>query len=130
MGSIPIYPKAILPRVIASKSVAGNIASTGFISIYTPTSPGVYRLSGGAQVTSAGSTGATLTTQSAWNSHGPTLGTSAMAATSIGADTGSVTNPCTTFLWSANAIEIEYTIGGTPTTPPTFTYWYLLEQLA
>lgn len=115
--------------IVASNIVSGRNTSLSFFTLYTPSAAGVYMLCGGAQVTVAGATGATLTVQSAWNSHGPVLGTSATAATTIGADTGSATNPCTTFLWSNGAIQLEVTIGGSPATPPTFTYWYVLSQL-
>jgi hypothetical protein len=130
-NQIAFYPavNSNSPSIVASAVVPGQTASIAFFTIYTPATTGVYQLCGGAVVTVAGSTGATIAAQSAWNTHGPALG-STVAATAVGADTASATNPCTTFLANAGSpIEISFTIGGSPTTNPTYTYWYVLTQL-
>lgn len=124
---INYYPANV--QLVASGTVLGQSATLAAFTIYTPPSTGIYEVCSGWVVTSASSTGGTLVSALTWNNGGAVHTanfTAAGAATAVGADssTGSNAQCINVYQSAGHAIQVAYTIGGSPTTPPTYTYWY------
>lgn len=128
-GSFVTTPLTSGVAVIAQNIVTGATASVASFTAYTPASQGIYEVCGGFTVTVAGATGATLGAAGAFTtagvSHGIQFGNATPAATTVGATNSGSLSVCQTILPDANSnIQFSYTIGGSPATNPTYTYWY------
>lgn len=120
---------------VASTLVSNQSANFANSAILTPSTVGIYQLCAGFVVTTAGSTGATLTTTMSFTTSGranaPGVGAITVAAATVGVNNNTNASPtCQTFLPDVGTpIGITFTIGGAPTTNPTYTYWYVLTRV-
>lgn len=129
-----------LPRVVASGRVPLAQASLALTTVYTTpaVTGGIYEVCAGAVVTTGGSTGATIQSFFEYfNENGtvkqPGIGaSSALAATTAGVDTtssGPANSSCQTVnTGPSSAIKVQFTIGGSPTTIPIYTYWWVVTR--
>lgn len=133
LGMGQAHPIAQYPQnsqVVAGKVVTGQAAALAGTTVYTVPTPGVYEFCSGFVVTTAGSAGATMTASFLFTAAGhlanPGIGSGAVAATTVGVtNAGSNVSACQTIYPDAgSAIQVAYTIGGSPATNPTYTYWY------
>lgn len=132
IGQIAVYPH--YSQIVVGNMVAGATASVALTTVYTVPATGIYELCGGWLATSAGSAGATLQVVSLYTSgtvaQGPGL-SSAFAATTIGnnsSQAGANTGCLTILAAVGTPIKVGYTIGGSPATNPTYTYWYQVTR--
>ncbi len=125
-----------LPEQVAANIVTGQNVTFPPTSIYVPSTTGIYEVCAGAVISAAGSAGATISAIFGYNNgyanKNPTIGYSNAPATTVGVDTtsgGPSTSSCQTILAGAGTnISVEFIIGGSPATNPTYTYWYTVEH--
>lgn len=132
--STHVFTCVSVPQIVAAGQTAGANASVSLFTAYTPAAAGVFRLCAAFVTTTAGASGATLQPianfVAAGVAHGPGI-SGAVGATAIGqSPAANGQYSCITSLMDASQpIKVGFTVGGSPATNPTYTYWWTVEQL-